>query len=163
MEETIARFTERYHYCPETGNLYYKVSTGRVKKGDRVGTTCLGYRVTKINNKHYFIHKIVWALHHGYIPDNVDHINGDKLDNRIENLRECSHQDNMRNRKKKLGKTLSKGVYKHHNKYKAMIRSDGVEHYLGLFNSEREAAQAYNTAAERLHGDFAKLNDLTSL
>lgn len=84
----------------------------------------------------------------------VDHINGNTLDNRRENLRICTPRENSRNRKKR---TISK------NKYKGVANSNGkfiarIEIHLGTFENEIDAAKAYNEAAKNLFGDFAKLN-----
>ena len=87
--------------------------------------------------------------------EKIDHINGNTLDNRIKNLRLCSHKENMRNRKtsgfKGVSKTLS-------GKYRARITVDRKEIHLGSFNTKEDAAKAYNDAATKYYGTFAKLN-----
>ncbi len=93
----------------------------------------------------------------------VDHINGDGLDNRRCNLRICSSSDNNCNCGSYRGGTsLYKGVswHKQNRKWQATIQKDGKSHYLGLFISESEAAEVYNIAAVRLHGQFAYLNQI---
>ena len=163
MEEITQKFIDRYNYCPESGKLYYKKSRGNRKAGSEVGGLCLGYLTTKVDCKHFFVHRIIWAMNYGYLPDSVDHINGNKTDNRLCNLRECTHKENLRNRGRNTGRNLPKGVYKHGKKYLSKIRADGVEHYLGLFPNIKSASDAYDEAAVRLHGDYAKLNNMTSL
>jgi hypothetical protein len=163
MEEITQKFIDRYIYCKDSGKLYYKISVGSRKVGDRVGGLCLGYLTTKVDGKHFFVHRIIWAMEYGYIPERLDHINGDKTDNRLENLRECSHGQNMANRSKKSGKKFPKGVYKHRDKYMAKIGSNGVEHYLGIFEDVKGASDAYDEASIRLHKDYAKPNNVTSL
>lgn len=97
-------------------------------------------------------------------PENkfVDHINGDTLDNRKDNLRLCNHQDNMRNSKKrKHSRQLYKGIVLLNNgTYTARISINGKYKYLGRFETAIHAALAYNEAAKKYFGEFARLNDL---
>lgn len=85
----------------------------------------------------------------------VDHINGNSLDNRKLNLRICTRQQNMQNSKVKTGsKSIYKGVNPQGKKWMAIIQRK----YLGTFNSEIEAAKEYNKEAIKRYGQFAKLN-----
>jgi hypothetical protein len=80
------------------GNLYWKVKpANRVKIGDKVGTLKDGYLNTKVLGKYCRVHRLIFLIHYGYIPKFLDHINNDRSDNRIENLREATHTENMRN------------------------------------------------------------------
>lgn len=91
----------------------------------------------------------------------VDHINGNKLDNRKSNLRICSHSENLRNqRKPKDNKSGFKGVswHKGAKRWCAEIRSNGKRHHLGYFDTAEDAAKAYDIAATLIHGDYARLN-----
>ena len=90
----------------------------------------------------------------------VDHKNGNGLDNRRCNLRACSHNQNQRNQKPVGGSSKYVGVYwkKDESKWKARIKVDGREIHLGLFSNEVEAAKARDRAALRYHGEFARLN-----
>lgn len=92
----------------------------------------------------------------------IDHINGDRLDNRRENLRFCSHAENSKNRKPNAnGKSKYKGVVVlPNNRFRAKIDSDGKRYELGVYTSEREAVIAYNAAAKVLHGEHCYLNNL---
>lgn len=93
----------------------------------------------------------------------VDHINGNTLDNRKCNLRLCEHAENMRNRKmNKNNKTGYKGVSlrKDKNLYTAEIQIDYKTVHLGFFKSSKEAALAYNKKAIELYGEFAQLNQV---
>lgn len=89
----------------------------------------------------------------------IDHINGDKLDNRRKNLRVCTPQQNCFNRTS-YGKSRYKGVSWHQSasKWQVYIQKDGVAKYVGVFKDEKEAARAYDNEAKRLFGDYAKLN-----
>ena len=95
----------------------------------------------------------------------IDHINGDGLDNRRSNLRPATHQENMRNMRKRPGcSSRFKGVYfdpRGSSAWRAEICVDGRKICLGGHPDEVTAAAAYNLAAAALFGDFAKLNELT--
>lgn len=90
----------------------------------------------------------------------VDHINDDKLDNRKANLRICTKSLNEANKVRDDNKTGYRGVYVFGDKYGASIAKDRKSHYLGLYNTAIEAAQAYNKKATELHGEFAQLNKI---
>lgn len=118
----------------------------------------------------YFLHNVVWEAMMGTpLPSGflVDHINGDKLDNRRENLRLATRADNEANKKKRRtqsgGKTSSKykGVNKpkDRKKFRATLTFQHRQINLGSFESEREAAEAYNKAAIEYYGEFAYINE----
>lgn len=89
----------------------------------------------------------------------VDHVNGNTLDNRRENLRLCSAGENARNSAKRRGAKLPyKGVYLNGKRWSASICVDRTIHRLGTFDTVEEGARAYDAAAIRLHGEFARLN-----
>jgi hypothetical protein len=90
----------------------------------------------------------------------VDHINGNPLDNRRENLRICTQQENSWNQRKRRTNTCGfKGVYwdKGAKKYQAQICKDGKRKYLGLFDCPEKAHEAYCKAAQELHGEFSRV------
>lgn len=117
--------------------------------------------------KHCQCARVVWEMHYGSIPDGrkVDHIKnveyGECVDNRIENLRVCTNQENTR--KSLLSKANSsgfKGVHLHSvsKKWVAQIRLDGGPKYLGQFIDPIDAAKAYDKAAIEHFGEFALTN-----
>ena len=105
------------------------------------------------------LHRMIAAAPEGM---EVDHINGDGLDNRRENLRVCTHHENMRARHRAWGSSDYKGVswHKQIQKWRAFIGSNGRILHLGCFTDEKEAARAYNEAALKYFGEFAVLNEV---
>lgn len=103
------------------------------------------------------LHREVLNLKHGD-GRMVDHINNDGLDCRKQNLRYCTHAENMRNRKRRgIFSSLYKGVcwHKRNKKWAAMIRHNKIRINLGTFENEYEASVVYNKKAKELHGCFA--------
>lgn len=117
-----------------------------------------GYAVAKVNKKIVFMHRIIM----GEPNCSVDHINGNTLDNRRNNLRLASHSQNTKNRKKTKNRSSKfKGVdfQKRSGTWRARIKVEYRSIYLGQFSSEVEAARAYNKAALIYFGEFARLNN----
>jgi hypothetical protein len=154
-------WNEWFYY--RDGQLYWKkVNVRSPAKVDSVAGfyDSNGYRQVQLNDKKYRVHRIIYELLKGPIPESlfIDHVNGRKDDNRIENLRLATHAENLRNRgATKNSKTGVKGVSwrKDTQKYQAKIKVNGVKKHLGYYNTLEEAAAAYNTAAKKLHGEFA--------
>ena len=90
----------------------------------------------------------------------TDHVDGNGLNNTRENLRICTHAENQRNQRKRGGASAWKGVYwnKSNSRWQSLIRISGKRIYLGCFTDEIAAARAYDEAAMKLHGEFARLN-----
>jgi len=138
----------------EDGKVFWKEDRSpRIKAGDRAGTLNMyGYRVIKIRGRMIHEHRVVWMLCNNCAPKLLDHINGDKADNHIENLRELSNLENGRAyRKPKKGATSKyRGVYynKEKKKFNAQINVENSRRLgLGSFICEVEAAKAYDRAA----------------
>lgn len=117
-----------------------------------------GYPRASINKKRIYIHKFLTS----YLI--VDHINGNKLDNRRENLRSCNTSQNTANKFKKPGLSIYKGVsydknMKRKKRWMARLEFNGKNVTIGRFITEDEAALAYNKKAVELWGEFAVLND----
>lgn len=89
----------------------------------------------------------------------VDHVNGNTLDNRRDNLRACTTSQNAINRKKRLAtSSIYRGVKRAGEKWAAIISIGGRQKFLGTFVEEQDAAKAYDAAAVSMHRDFARLN-----
>jgi hypothetical protein len=102
--------------------------------------------------------RLAWLVTTGEWPKGeVDHINGDPSDNRRENLRICTHAENMMNRKMHKSNAIGiKGVYQNRNKFRAQIRVNGKVYRLGSFCTPQDAGAAYLAAASKLHGEFVR-------
>jgi hypothetical protein len=122
-----------------------------------------GYRHGTIFGRFYSAHRIIWAVEAGeWPPDQIDHINNDRLDNRWENLRKATVKENMRNRVRSLTRSSSRfrGVFwsKANRNWVGAIYANGKRFNLGRFQCEVKAAEAYDAAAIQHFGEFANLN-----
>lgn len=127
--------------------------------GGRMGT--VRYLIITINNVHYMAHRVMWEMVNGPIPDglSVDHIDGQGMNNRISNLRVCTHQQNRCNTKlPSNNKTGFKGVhfFAPLGKYRASINIKRKCKFLGTFDTPQEAHKAYCNAALTAHGEYAR-------
>jgi len=118
------------------------------------------FMVKKGKQSVILMHRDIMKPNKGFV---IDHIDGDTLNNSINNLRICKHEENLRNQKiNKNNKSGFKGVYfcKQRNKFRAEIKKDRQKYFLGLFIDPKDAASAYNEAAIKYHGEFANLNKI---
>ena len=158
-ENEITQDLLREHFEYRDGHLWWvKPTAKRVRVGQQFGCYSNGYRIGALKGKTYCEHRLVWLYHYGAWPKgHIDHINGVRDDNRIENLREATRQQNSFNRKS-FGKTSEyKGVSwdKPGKKWRSQYTLAGKVHYLGLYETEEEAAEVYCKATEHLHKEYA--------
>lgn len=138
----------------------HKYKENKLLKGH---VTKQGYVHVSIKNQTFKEHRVIFLLVNGYIPKFIDHIDGNKSNNKIENLRECSISTNMAN--VGLIRPTRKEKFKGYNRvkrlkstYQARIRFNGKFIHIGMFKSEEEAARAYDEKARELFGEFACTN-----
>ena len=153
------------NYNSETGIFTWKVNRGCIKKGNIAGHIAgHGYIGIRVKYKLYYAHRLAWLYVYGFIPENyLDHINRNRSDNRIENLREASVQCNARNCKVK--KTNTSGItgvswYKRDKKWLVGIKINGRRINLGRFKTKKEAAKA-RWDGEKKYG-FPNCNTISS-
>lgn len=159
----ICRDEVRRLFDYRDGKLYWRVKVWtNVRPGDRAGSRKKhGYRAVTIDGAEYMEHRLVYQWHHeGPVPDYIDHINGAKNDNRIENLRASDQRLNQGNRKAQAGASRYKGVRWDFGGWRAAITVNRREESLGRYRTEEEAATAYNERALEVFGDHAKLNEI---
>lgn len=164
MEEKVEELRKWFMY--RDGRLYSSGERGRGRnklfKGDEIPATPnkLGRASLSFNGKTYRYRTVVFAVCKGYIPKVIDHIDGNPLNNRIENLREASISENSMNRRKSPGRSSRfKGVHKtvRYNgttRWVAQFKINGITNYLGTYKSEEEAKESYNKAARERFGEF---------
>ena len=149
-------------YNPGTGQFTWKNPTStRVKVGQIAGTFhAHRYARIRINSIQYLTHRLVWLYVHGESPASgldIDHINNDRLDNRIANLRLATRQENLRNARMHKGHTNGyKGItyWAAKNLWKAQSQFNGKHVNIGCFKNREDAADAYITFAKLHFGEF---------
>ena len=159
----LSSFQNRLKYDADTGIFTWLGEFNAKRVGRRAGTTVgiKGYRTITIKKRRYYEHRVAWYMMTGEDPTGfeIDHINGDKSDNRFCNLRLATSQTNKAN----CGLTKSnnsgfKGVHARGSRWIASITYDNKLIHLGMFKCPKEAAIAYDNKAIELFGEFALTN-----
>lgn len=150
---------EYFYYDSETGVFSrIKSSGGRSKLGP-ITKKNKGYLVARFQNKSYYVHRLVFQYVYNKCPKIVDHVNGNKLDNCLLNLRSASLKQNQGNAKKAKTNTSGyKGVSYHKKTKKWQAHIGSPKKYLGLFKTAKEAHVAYINAARIEYGKYARFN-----
>lgn len=145
----------RYFFNPEIG-CFYRIRRGEI--GKAVGYYGKKYATLNVKGRSYLIHRLAWLYVYGELPEgDIDHINGDPKDNRIQNLRCATRQQNCWNRKKAANNTSGfKGVSfcKRTGLYVAQAKQDGRVVVLGRFSTPEDASEKYEDFAKARRGDF---------
>jgi hypothetical protein len=140
-----------FTYDPNTGCIRGVRGTLITRK------SCYGYIYCSVSYKkaeyRILAHRLAWYLYYGELPKNqVDHIDGDKSNNKIDNLRDVTNQQNQWNRRKAVGYySINKST-----KFMSKIRLNCKNIYLGTFDTAKEARAAYLEAKNKYHGDIGK-------
>lgn len=174
-EVTAERFRELLDYDPQHGSLIWRHRAPETFKTRRAYSVWMarfagkvagikgkdGYRRVCIDGSDWLAHRIAWAIaHNRNIVSMIDHINGDKDDNRLLNLREATRSQNGSNRPAPRNNTSGrKGVVwaRRHKKWVAQIVVRGKYFHLGYFDDFDEASLAYESAAKNFFGEFARV------
>lgn len=158
-EELRAEVMRVLDYDPEMGDLSWKIRRRKINPGQKiVRTKGHGYCRVMIDGVSYLAHKLAYLMHHGWMPEVVDHINHDKTDNSAANLRACTKSGNERNTGKRSnnssgfkGVSLRKGT----GKYEVRVMVYGRCQYFGLYSDIELAELVASEARAKYHGDFA--------
>lgn len=158
MQITQELVKELFEY--RDGDLYWKIrASQRVRAGDKAGKVeKRGYRAVSIKRKYYKVHRIIFLMFHGYLPLLVDHIDGNKLNNDINNLRPATHAQNCQNAKiSKTNTSGYKGVTwdKENKKWMVQIHANGKNKKIGRFDDLELAGLVAAEARNKYHKEFA--------
>ena len=132
-----------FHY--NDGKLYWKVSnSNRVRVGDEAG--CVkktdNYKIVRAGNVLYRVHRIIFLMFHGFLPKEIDHVDNDRLNNNIKNLRAATSRQNSQNSKISIANTSGiKGVgwFKRYKKWRARLMVNGKDVCVGYFKDIKDA------------------------
>jgi len=146
--------------CRDGALFYRQRPSQNMLVGDRAGyVDNNGYRKLSIKSKRYQEHRIIFLMYHGYLPDTIDHIDGNPANNRIENLREATQQQNCYN-SSTHGRNTSghRGVSwsRAWNKWQAYVNVNKKRKFLGYFEDLELAGLVAAEARDLYHGNFAK-------
>lgn len=152
---TAARLRELLRYDPDTGHFVWLQARGKRRTDRPAGyRTWEGYWHICIDEQGHPAHRLVWLYVHGRWPKQVDHINGDRSDNRLCNLREADTLVNSQNQRR-AHRDSKTGLIGAHlaldGRYRSSIRVGGKTYRLGSFRTAEEAHQAYVKAKRELH------------
>lgn len=141
----------------QNGLLIRKI--GKILKHKPVGyVSQSGYLKVRIGKKQYPAHRLVFLMHHGFLPEIIDHIDGNKLNNKIENLRPATCAENIANQKlRSTNKSGTKGVYwdKLNKKWNISLTKNYKKIYIGSFSDKELAELVAIEAANLYHGNFS--------
>lgn len=150
---TQAELKATFTYNPITG-IFTSI---KGKEYSSKPTPSRRYARLTILGRPYMQHRLAWLYTYGSLPKCIDHIDGDRSNNKLQNLRECTQGQNNANSRARKG---LKGAYKARKsaKWNAVISVRGVSKYLGSFNTELEAHAAYCAEAKYQYGEFFRAN-----
>ena len=148
------RLRELLQYDPETGIFTWAISRKGCSIGTLAGNTnkVNGYQYICIDGYKHTSQRLAWVYVYGRLPNTeVDHINHNKLDNRISNLREVTRAENMQNLQKARNSSGFIGLTFSRNRWVPSIRINGKKKYLGVYKTPEEAHHAYVEAKRKFH------------
>lgn len=160
---TYERLREVLTYYPETGEFWWRYPAKGRKSYRRVGAiNTPGYRIIGIDGGKYLASRLAYLWMTGEWPEgHMDHINCQRADDRWCNLRVATRAQNQANQPRQINNTSGyKGVfwYKAYGRWMAQITVKRKKHFLGYFDDPKEAHEAYAAAAQRFHGEFARVD-----
>ncbi len=163
---TAERLRTLVDYCPETGVMRWKVKRWRAMPGDACGTPSRGGLRVCIEQRDYLVHRIAWLFVHGRWPEgDIDHVDGNPTNNRINNLRVCNQLENQQNRSARGSKRNTSGHAcvswdAHRRAWMVRIRGNGRTYFGGRFSSLDEAVEARDRLKAKVHSFQPRHRDL---
>lgn len=160
QEFTLSQSYLQSIFTYKDGVLYWKKQLSKIAKiGTKAGSIDnLGYLNVQIKGKKYKVHRVIFMMHYGYLPEFIDHIDRNPSNNNIENLRPATHTENMCNSKTpKNNKSGIKGVswHKVHKKWYVSIGFKKKKYFFGIFSNLEDAKIVAEKAYKELHGEFS--------
>lgn len=142
------------------GVLYWRATSRSVKAGQRAGGIDRnGYVKVQVDGRSLFAHRIIFAIHHGWWPDIVDHADGNHKNNRIENLRAATPSESARNCARPNRSGIPGVAWNEScRKWQVQVRAPGKARYRGVYDTLEEAAQVSERVRREAHGDFSVFN-----
>ncbi len=162
MTPTQDRLKELFYY--KDGFLHYMANGGPTARKDAKAGCARGqrgYHRMYVDGKPYYLHRLIWILFYGELPEQIDHIDGDRANSHVANLRAATKSQNHYNKGPAArNKSGFKGVCWHKvtKKWVVQIREGGRVKHLGYFEDPILAAECYDREAVRIQGEFARLN-----
>jgi len=169
MPSDFEVLSQCFSYEPDTGILRWKIHLGKGHPGMEAGFPAgepdakgVRYLEVRVRGRTYKLHRVIWLLMTGSFPEKgmeVDHINGNRIDNRWDNFRLATKTQNMRNRGRSRNNTSGVhgvGFSKSYGKWQARIMVDHNAIHLGYFDTIEEAAAARKAGEEKYFGEFAR-------
>lgn len=153
-ELTQDRLKQVLSYDPASGDFTRILSVSQAKAGARAGCKTAGYLAVRIDGELHYCHRLAWLYMTGKWPQGqIDHINGDKMDNCWCNLRDVSRRINQQNRRAAQANNSvgMLGVYRNRGRYMARLTLEEGDKYLGTFDTAEQAHAAYLAAKRKLH------------
>lgn len=166
------KLTQQYlkqllEYDPDTGIFRWRKAGRGIVRPERIAghKNVFGYVIIGIDRETYPAHRLAWVYMNGEWPSNLDHINGNKVDNRIANLRQATKRQNAANVGRRVdntsgfkGVSFIKRLKGTRNPWLATMAVNGKSTYLGYFETKEAAAEAYMKAAKEHFGEFARID-----
>lgn len=155
--ELIKANLHRFDYCFGGILKWHDNYSPRARKGEVVGSKDThGYLQVKIQGKNVFVHQIVWLMFNDELPEQIDHIDRQRTNNAIKNLREANNMTNQHNASMRKDNSSGViGVHARNGRYQARIQCNGKRIQLGTFDTIEEASKAYQKGKETYHGQTA--------
>jgi hypothetical protein len=156
---TAERLKQVLQYFPTTGRFRWRVRQGTSgPRGEAGNLRPGGYRRIQVDGVRHYSHRLAWLYIHGEHPTGeIDHKNGNPADNRIANLQNCPHPENVWHAVER-NMSGTTGLRRRGNKWQARITVNGRQYNLGTYDTRKEAAAAYRCAARLLRGKAAGAN-----